>query len=53
MEFCDKVEELVKKETDLDDGGDLCWNLVEMGQIDQNEGPEAAARIVAQNLLQP
>ena len=36
----------------VEDGADLCWNLIEMGVIVPTDGVEEAARIVAQHVLQ-
>ncbi len=51
-EFCDAVEDLVKKNSGIDDGGDLCYNLIEMGEIWVADGVDAAARIVQQRIQQ-
>ncbi len=50
--FCDQVEKLVKDQYGHDDGGDLCWNLIEMGVVDMSRGERYAAQIVAQHLEQ-
>lgn len=52
MEFVQKVDKLVKQYYDLDDGGDLCYNLIEMQVIDTANGEDSAARVVAQHFLQ-
>lgn len=52
-DFCDQVDEVVSNEYNLDDGGDLCWNLIEQGTIDlKKHDVQAAAAIVAQHLEQ-
>lgn len=51
-EFCDAVEALVKQQYGVDDGGDLCWSLLEQQVIKLTDTHERAARIVAQHLLQ-
>lgn len=51
-EFCDEVEALVKEKYHLDDGGDLCWNLIESGVIDMKRGADVAAQTVAQHMEQ-
>jgi hypothetical protein len=50
--FCKEVGEICEKMYGCDDGGDLCFNLVESGEIDMEEGTGNAARIVAQRILQ-
>jgi hypothetical protein len=50
--FCDKVDKICEEQYDLEDGGDLCFNLVEMGEINMADGEDNAARITAQHLLQ-
>lgn len=57
--WSDKVHELTKKvgdrveeQYDLEDGSDLCYNLIEQGVIDPNQGVDEAARIVAMHLQQ-
>ncbi len=52
-QFCDEVEALVEKEYGEVDGGDLCYNLIDMGVIDMACGVPYAAGVVAQHLLQP
>ena len=51
-EFCDKVNARVEEQFDLEDGGDLCFNLLEMGVVREDMSVDEAARIVAQHLLQ-
>lgn len=51
-QFCERVAAMVSKDYDLEDGGSLCFNLLEMGRIPEDASIEAAARIVAQHLLQ-
>jgi len=51
FEFCTKVGQLAL-EYGVDDGSSLCYNLIEMGVIDMEQGVETAARIVAQHVLQ-
>ena len=53
IEFCAKVHAMVEQQYGHEDGGDLLFNLIESGVIDQDDGVEAAARIVAQHLEQP
>lgn len=52
-DFCDLVDEKVEREYGLEDGGDLCFNLLESGEIWVSDGVDKAAQIVAQRLLQP
>jgi len=51
-DFCDEVSQLVEDEYDLTDGDDLCFSLIEQGVIDMRDGVKAAARVVAQHMLQ-
>ena len=50
--FAKEVDKAVKDQYDLDDGGDLCWNLMESGVINMHDGVDSAARIVAQHIEQ-
>lgn len=52
LAFCDAVEKVVEQQYGLDDGGDLCFTLVENGTINMKNGVDMAARIVAQHLSQ-
>ena len=51
-EFLADVDKEVKEQYGLDDGRDLCFNLIQSGVIQIDEGVKNAARIVAQHLLQ-
>jgi hypothetical protein len=51
-EFAKSVGELVQSEYGLDDGADLCYNLVESGAIDMKDGEASAARQVAMHIEQ-
>lgn len=51
-EFSQQVREVAFERHDIMDGGDLCYNLVEMGVIDMSEGVGVAARIVAMHYQQ-
>ena len=51
-QFCERVDAAVLRDYDLEDGGDLCFNLLESGVIAESVSVEQAARIVAQHLLQ-
>lgn len=50
--FCNEVETIVEEQYDFEDGGDLCYNLIEMGAIDIGQGTLEAARIVAMHIGQ-
>lgn len=50
--FAAEVGKLVKSKYRLDDGDDLCFNLVERGDIDMDAGADKAAQIVASHLMQ-
>jgi len=50
--FCDEVDKVCEKQYGVEDGGDLCFSLVESGEIDMEEGTGNAARAVAQRILQ-
>lgn len=52
MDFCSHVENRVKEQYDLDDGGDLCFSLMEMGVIAEDASIDEAARIVAMHMEQ-
>lgn len=52
MDFCAAVEAAVYHQFGEQDGGDLCWNLMDMGIIDNDASVNQAARIVAQHLQQ-
>lgn len=51
-EFCRQVDEKVEALYDVTDGGDLCWNLIDLGVVEESAGVGVAAQIVAQHLLQ-
>ena len=50
--FAAEVGKLVKSKYRLDDGDDLCFNLVERGDIDMDAGADKAAQVVASRLTQ-
>ena len=50
--FCNAVGKIVLEQYGLEDGNDLCFNLVEMGVIDMANGENVAAQIVAQHIWQ-
>jgi hypothetical protein len=50
--FVQQVDDRVFEQYDVQDGGDLCFNLMEMGVISESMGVDEAARIVAQHVLQ-
>ena len=52
VNFCEIVADRVLIMYGLEDGADLCFNLLESGVIDEDATPEQAARIVAQHLQQ-
>ncbi len=52
VNFCYYVGEIVKRDYDLEDGADLCFNLLESGIIPEDATLGEAARIVAQHILQ-
>jgi len=51
-EFARSVGEKVKNWYGLEDGSDLCFNLVESGAIDMRDGEDSAARQVAMHMEQ-
>lgn len=51
-QFCKEVGERAAERYDVEDGSDLCFNLIEMGVIVPTDGVAEAARIVAQHVLQ-
>jgi hypothetical protein len=50
--FCDEVGAEVKSEYGLDDGDDLCFNLIESGALRMDRGVTYAAQQVAMALIQ-
>ena len=52
VNFCALVSARVEEQYDLQDGGDLCFNLLESGVIPENASIDEAARIVAMHLMQ-
>ena len=50
--FCDKVDQILEYQYGLSDGGDLCFNLIEMGVIKITDDVNQAARVVAQHIQQ-
>ena len=52
VNFCGLVGDRVSEQYGLDDGADLCFNLLESGVIDQDAGVDEASRIVAMHLAQ-
>lgn len=48
LEFCKKVDTVASKQYNVEDGGDLCYNLLEQKVIALKDGVLNAARIVAQ-----
>ena len=53
MNFCAEVGKYVSENYELDDGGDLCYNLMEMGVIPKDATVVEAGEIVAQHMEQP
>jgi hypothetical protein len=51
-QFCYEVGDIVQREYGIDDGADLCYNLVEMGVIEMQAGFSHAAHVVAQHIEQ-
>jgi len=51
-DFADKVDAYCETHYDLEDGGDLCYNLQDQGVIPEDASVEEAARIVAQHIQQ-
>jgi hypothetical protein len=52
VDFCGLVAARVSEQYGFDDGADLCFNLLESGQIDQDASVEQASRQVAMHLDQ-
>ena len=50
--FTQQVDARCEEQFDVQDGGDLCFQLMEMGVIRESMGVDEAARIVAQHILQ-
>lgn len=51
-DFSELVDSRVEEQYGLQDGGDLCYNLIEQGVIDMSKGADEAARIVAMHMVQ-
>ena len=53
LQYCALVNEEVKETYGLDDGGDLCFTLIQAGIVDPVcDSIPTAARVVAQHLAQ-
>jgi len=52
FEFCSEVNRVVEERYGLDDGGELCYNFIESGQIKMEHGVARAADYVAQMIEQ-
>lgn len=52
FEFSKAVGKAVEQDYGIQDGSDLCFNLVESGDIKISDGIADAARVVAQNISQ-
>ena len=52
VNFCKLVGRRVEEQFDLDDGDDLCFNLLESGVIREDASVDEAARIVAMHIQQ-
>ena len=51
-EFSKLVDAFVEEQFDIQDAGDLCYNLLESGVIREDMGVDEAALIVARYILQ-
>ena len=51
-DFCGEVGKRVSEQYGLDDGADLCYNLVESGVICEFMSVDEAARVVAMHIEQ-
>jgi hypothetical protein len=52
INFCALVGACVEKQYGLEDGDDLCFNLLERGTIPEDASVDEAALIVAQHIQQ-
>lgn len=52
VNFCSLVEARVEEQFGLQDGADLCFNLLEARVIAEDASIDEAARIVAMHMLQ-
>lgn len=50
--FCAAVDAAVSEQYDIDDSGDLCFILLERGELRLTDSIDYAARIVAQHIDQ-
>lgn len=46
------VDKRVEEQYDIQDGGDLCYNLMDMGEIPEDSTVDESARIVAMRIEQ-
>ncbi len=51
VDFCALMEARVEEQYDLQDGGSLCFSLLEIGVIDEDATVDEAAHIVALYIL--
>jgi len=49
-DFCHMVDVICTEQYGIDDGGDLCHNLIEMGVVDMTAGTYVAAQQVAMRI---
>lgn len=52
VDFCELVGDRVEQDYGYKDGADLCFNLLEMGVINEDASIGEAAQIVAQHIAQ-
>ena len=52
FDFCSAVDRAVEEQHDIQDGGDLCLNLIASGVITKSMTINQAAAIVAQHIQQ-
>lgn len=52
LKFCEAVDKRVEEQYNLQDGGSLCYNLMELGVIPEGTSVDEAARIVAMHMQQ-
>ena len=51
-DFSEKVDKVLEEQYELHDGGDLCYNLLEAGEISEDATVDQAAAKVAQHIQQ-
>lgn len=51
--YCVTVGKICEQDWDVSDGADLCYHMLQSGEVTADTTPNEAARMVAQRILQP